>query len=229
MKKWLMASVIVLLSPPVWAQSPEFPHVEVQGFGEVQMAPDRAMFSVEVRKTAETAADAKQLADKAVAAFLDRLDKEGVKREQITSANLQLYPEYQTDDNNRREQVGYYASRRITVDMITLDKLNSYLDAALGDGIDAVSQISMKVADDEAFRHQARQLAITDAIEKANSLADGFGMDVDGVWKITYRSASPMPVMRSMALESNAADVSATYQDASLTVDDQVSVIFKLK
>ena len=68
-----------------------------------------------------------------------------------------------------------------------------------------------------------------DAKEKAASLAKGFGENVDGVWKITYRNTSPRPMlMRSMEMDSTA-NIESTYQDAKIIIRDQVDVVFRLE
>ncbi|WP_087023838.1 SIMPL domain-containing protein [Thaumasiovibrio subtropicus] len=227
MKKGLLLASALLLSPLTTVAEPSFPHLQVQGYGEVAMVPDSASFSVEVRKSARTATEAKQQADQTVNAFIDRLMKAGIEREAIESANISLYPEYRYGEDRQREQVGFFASRMVTVQVADLEQLNPLLNAALGDGVDAINHIQMKVSNEAVYQKQARQLAIADAQLKAEEIAKGFNMTVEGVWQINYHSSNPVPMTRGVAYEAMAD--SGSYQDTKITTQDTISVTFKLK
>ncbi|MDX1304124.1 oxidative stress defense protein [Photobacterium sp.] len=233
MKKHLLAVVLVgassLISAGVMAADVDFPHLETTGMGEVMAQPDMAVFTVEVVETRQTAKEAKLAVDKAVTAFNERLKQQGVDRTDITSANITLHPQYHYPKDKQPELTGYRASRHITVTVKLLEKLNEYLDGALGDGINRINHIELKVSNEAEFIEQARQAAIKDAREKAESLAKGFGESIEGVWKITYHAASPRPIMmRAMAMDA-AGETAATYQDAHMTIRDRVEVVFKLE
>lgn len=204
------------------------PHLETTGSGEITVQPDMAVFSVAVEEVKPTAQAAKQAADQAVTAFVERLLAQGLERSQIQSANISLQPQYTYPKNNAPQLKGYRASRTITVTVNELDNLNMYLDSALGDGINRINAIELKVRDEKAFQEQARQAAIQDAISKAESLAKGFGEKLDGVWQISYQSNQPRPIMMRMAMDSPN-EAAMTYQDAQIIIRDQVAVTFKLE
>ncbi len=227
MTKWIVALAILLLSPLTMANQPDFPHLQVTGFGEVSMPPDSATFSVEVQKSAVTASAAKDAADKAVYAFLLRLNNENVNRDDIQSANIRLSPEYQYGEGRERKQTGFRASRTVTVIVRDLAQLNPLLNASLGDGIDAINNINMTVSHEAEYQRQARQLAIADARQKAKEIAAGFDMKVDSVWQIQYQSHRPMPMMRGVLLADSIE--SNSYQDSKISTQDTISVIFTLK
>jgi len=206
-----------------------FPHLETTGVGEIVTSPDMAVFSVQVSETRKSAKDAKSAVDDVIAAFNKRLEDEGVARIDIESTNITLRPEYQYKKDSKPELIGYRANRNVNVTVRDLAQLNNYLDGALGDGINSITNIELKVSDEEKFIQQARQAAIIDAQEKAASLAKGFGENVDGVWKITYRNSATRPMlMRSMEMDSTA-NIESTYQDAKIIIRDQIDVVFRLE
>jgi len=230
MKKTLLAvclSGATLISPLAMAED-SFPRLETIGVGEITAQPDMAVFTVAVEENRKTAQEAKQAADKAVTAFMDRLQKSGVKRADIESANIYLHPQYHSSNDAPPELVGYQASRQVTVTVRDLEKLNTYLDSALGDGINRIQNIELKVSDAEKYMEQARQAAIKDAQSKAKSLAQGFDTDIDGVWNIRYFDPMPRPVMGHMKMDA-AMETQATYQDAEITFRDRVEVVFRLE
>lgn len=231
MKKQLLAVVLGFSSLGVAgaaAADVTVPHLETIGSGEVTAQPDMAEFSVAVEETRSTAKEAKQAVDKAVTAFVERLQAKGVERSDIQSANISLQPQYHYPKDKKPELTGYRASRHITVTVRELDQLNTYLDNALGDGINRINNIQLKVSNEAEYLELARQAAIKDAMDKAESLAKGFGEKIDGVWRITYQVSHPRPVMMRMAMDA-APETAATYQDAQITIRDRVEVVFKLE
>ncbi|MGF1701570.1 oxidative stress defense protein [Photobacterium makurazakiensis] len=203
------------------------PHLETIGTGEVVAQPDMAVFSVAVVEVKPTAQEAKQAVDQAITAFVERLLAQGVERSDIQSANISLQPQYHYPKDKEPELKGYRASRNVTVTVDDLDQLNTYLDHALGDGINRINNIELKVSNEAEYLEKARLAAINDAKAKAESLAKGFGEELDGVWRINYHANQPRPVMMRMAMDA-APETAATYQDAEIVISDRVEVVFKL-
>ncbi|WP_249113944.1 SIMPL domain-containing protein, partial [Vibrio parahaemolyticus] len=130
-----------LTSASVLANTPEFAHVTTTGYGEVTATPDMATFSVKVVDTTMTAEQAKLSVDKTVEEFLKSLSDAGLSKDNITSSNLYLAPQYHYPKSGKAELVGYRASRSIDVTVTDLKNLNQYLDMALEAGINQVDNI----------------------------------------------------------------------------------------
>ncbi|EGR0168750.1 oxidative stress defense protein [Vibrio alginolyticus] len=225
---FLLASALSLTSASVLANTPEFAHVTTTGYGEVTATPDMATFSVKVVDTTMTAEQAKLSVDKTVEEFLKSLSDAGLSKDNITSSNLYLAPQYHYPKSGKAELVGYRASRSIDVTVTDLKNLNQYLDMALEAGINQVDNIQLKVSNQVEYQQKARMAAIKDAREKAGSLATGFEKKLGDVWQINYRQMHVQPVlMRSMAMDSK--EGANSYQDSTMIIRDQVDVIYKLK
>ncbi|EGQ7905151.1 oxidative stress defense protein [Vibrio alginolyticus] len=225
---FLLASALSLTSASVLANTPEFAHVTTTGYGEVTATPDMATFSVKVVDTTMTAEQAKLSVDKTVEEFLKSLSDAGLSKDNITSSNLYLAPQYHYPKSGKAELVGYRASRSIDVTVTELKNLNQYLDMALEAGINQVDNIQLKVSNQAEYQQKARMAAIKDAREKAGSLATGFEKKLGDVWQINYRQMHVQPVlMRSMAMDSK--EGANSYQDSTMIIRDQVDVIYKLK
>lgn len=226
--KAMLCLTSALVTAPAAMANIDFPHLDITGVGEVTAAPDMATIDVGVVTERKTAKAAKAASDKAVTAFIDRLAAQGVTREQIESAHIQLSPRYQHSKDKAPELVGYRAERQVTVTLNQLDKLNAVLDGALGEGINRIRQVQLTSSDQSALKDKAREAAVNDAKAKAEALAKSLDMRVDGVWQIRYRSSNPRPVMMNAELRSGSADVAASYHDATMQVRDQVDIIFRL-
>ncbi|RSD30861.1 oxidative stress defense protein [Vibrio pectenicida] len=227
MKSRLLFIALCLVSIGAYAGSPDFPHLQTTGYGEVIATPDMAEFTVRVVETTMTAEQAKQTVDKVVTDFLAQLKEQGMSDDSISSSNLYIAPQYHYPKNGQPELVGYRASRTVNVTVTQLANLNQYLDVALSSGINQVQNVQLKVKEQAKYQEQARQAAIKDANEKAKSLASGFDKEISGVWRIDYNAPNNQPVLtRSMAMDTRAE--SNTYQDSTIVIRDRVDVIYKL-
>lgn len=236
MKKKCLAIVLgasAFVSTAAMAADIPFPHLETTGRGEIVVKPDMAVFSVNVVETKKNAVDAKLAVDKAVTKFIERLQAAGVAKKDINSANISLSAQYRYPKDKKPELLGFEANRNVEVTVHKLTMLNTYLDDALGDGINQINDIDFKVADTEKYQRQARQKAIENAKQVAASLAQGFGNKIDGVWQIDYNTDNlPMPYRRTSApmMYSNMSQdsINQSYTDNNIVIKDSVNVIFKL-
>ncbi|NVD05625.1 oxidative stress defense protein [Vibrio sp. JPW-9-11-11] len=224
---WVAALSLSSVSVNALANTPDFPHLVTTGYGEVVAQPDMAQFSVKVVETTMTAEQAKQSVDQVVMSFLSALNQHGVASKDISSSNLYITPQYHYPKKGKPELVGYRATRSMTVTVQQLEDLNQYLDLALDAGINQVDNIELKVREQALYQQQARQAAIKDANDKANSLAEGFGKEIEDVWRVDYNMSNHQPVlMRSMAMDGKME--SNTYQDSTIVIRDRVDVIYQL-
>lgn len=224
----MLVALASTFSVTALAEAPNFPHISTTGYGEVVATPDMATFSVKVVESTMTAEQAKATVDKVVTSFLNKLESAGVVSTNISSSNLYLAPQYHYPKSGKPELVGYRASRNVSVQVDDLTKLNSYLDIALGEGINQVENIQLQVRDQAKYQQKARTEAIKDANQKAASLASGFERDLGQVWRIDYNAQSVQPVlMRSMAMDARTE--SNSYQDSTIRIRDRVDVIYQLE
>jgi uncharacterized protein YggE len=223
-------SASIFAAPALQANQLDFPHLETVGVSQLVVEADMAEINVEVTIKAKTAKEAKELSDKAVAKFIGRLKAAGIARVDIQSANLNLQPQYHYQKNKPAELTGYNASRQVTVKVKELSRLNNVLDSALDEGINRINNIALKTSKESEYIAKARQAAIVDAKNKANSIAQGFGDKIDGVWEIRYFDQHPVqPVMLRMNAASPSFDAAESYQQGQVTISDRIEVVFRLK
>ena len=213
----------------VQAAELNFAHIETVGTSTIEAKADMAIISVAVSIEAANAKSAKDEADEAVSQFRQRLLEAGIDKKHIQTANLQLNPQYRYVQNEPRVFTGYSANRQITVTVMNLNMLNELLDSALVEGVNQVNNIELKSSKEADMMAQARQAAIKDAKQKAESLAKGFGEQVAGVWQVRYfPTQAHQPEMYRASMKMNA-DVAQTYQQGQVAVSDRVEAIFRLK
>ncbi|MEL5328301.1 oxidative stress defense protein [Serratia ureilytica] len=236
LKALAMAAMVGLGTLPMALQAaevPEGPHVVTSGTASVDATPDIATLAIEVSVSSKDAAQAKKQVDERVAQYFDFLQKNNIEKKDISAANLRTQPEYDYLKTGESVLKGYRAVRQVQVTLRQLDKLNELLDGALKSGLNEIRAVELGVAKPDVYREQARQKAIENATQQAESLAKGFHAKLGPVYSIRYRVANyqPMPVARmykatGAAVENDAAQ---TYEQQSIHFDDQVDVVFELQ
>ncbi|HDS9302909.1 TPA: oxidative stress defense protein [Klebsiella quasipneumoniae subsp. similipneumoniae] len=210
---------------------PDGPHIVTSGTASVAAVPDIATLAIEVNVAAKDAASAKKQADDRVAQYLSFLEKSGIAKKDINSANLRTQPDYDYQ-NGKSILKGYRAVRTVEVTLRQLDKLNGLLDGALKAGLNEIRSVSLGVAQPDAYKDKARKAAIDDAVHQAQELAAGFHSKLGPVYSVRYHVSNyqPSPMVRMMKA-ADAAPVSAqeTYEQATIQFDDQVDVVFELQ
>lgn len=236
LKALAMAAMVGLGTLPMALQAaevPEGPHVVTSGTASVDATPDIATLAIEVSVSSKDAAQAKKQVDERVAQYFDFLQKNNIEKKDISAANLRTQPEYDYLKTGESVLKGYRAVRQVQVTLRQLDKLNELLDGALKSGLNEIRAVELGVAKPDVYREQARQKAIENATQQAESLAKGFHAKLGPVYSIRYRVANyqPMPVARMYKAAGAAAknDAAQTYEQQSIHFDDQVDVVFELQ
>lgn len=213
------------------SELPDGPHIVTSGTASVAAVPDIATLAIEVNVSAKDAASAKKQADDRVAQYLSFLEKSGIAKKDINSANLRTQPDYDYQ-NGKSILKGYRAVRTVEVTLRQLDKLNGLLDGALKAGLNEIRSVPLGVAQPDAYKDKARKAAIDDAVHQAQELAAGFHSKLGPVYSVRYHVSNyqPSPMVRMMKA-ADAAPVSAqeTYEQATIQFDDQVDVVFELQ
>lgn len=118
----------VLIMAVQASELPDGPHIVTSGTASVAAVPDIATLAIGERR-GERCRIAKKQADDRVAQY-SFLEKSGIAKKDISSANLRTQPDYDYQ-NGKSILKGYRAVRTVEVTLRQLDKLNGLLDGAL--------------------------------------------------------------------------------------------------
>jgi len=224
----LIASLVLA---PLATHAEEQPRtLSTTGQGEIKVAADQAVVRMQVETVHRAAGDAKVEVDRRVNALLAALEKLDIPRKDIIASNLRLQPNF---DYQQSKPVftGYNASRDLVVTLRKLDELNELLDAAVGSGINQISQVALESSAADTHREAARAMAIADSKAKAALLAKAYGAELGPIHSIHYHGASPLPAAKmEMAMVRMAADSGAAgrYLHDEINFSDTISVVYEL-
>lgn len=160
--------------------------ITVSGKGEVKTEPDVAQFSFAVIKEDKTSSEAQKLVTEKMNAVLITLGELGIVKKDLQTTNYNIVPRYEYQSkkessrfpipDGKRVLIGYEVSHWITVKIRNVDQAGEILAEVGGMNVENISGLSFIVDDEEKIKREARRKAVANAKEKAQAIADDFGV-----------------------------------------------------
>lgn len=102
--------------------------------------------------------------------------------------------------NGTRIDKGYSVRNILEINLQNIDQTGLVIDTAVDNGANVVDLVSFEVSQRDMYYREALNLAISDAIEKANSISHHLGVPVNLIpIRIEESSAAPIPILRNVA------------------------------
>lgn len=183
----------------------------VTGIGKINIEPDLAVVSVGVETESKTVTLARDKAATAMAAVVKTLKSYGLADTDIQTRSFNIYPKYDYHRDRGQIFVGYTVRNEAAIKIRDLDEVGPIIDAVADAGGDAarINGISFTLENQTPFMARLREMAVTDALEKAAHFAELIGVSVGNIIFISEGNQStPMvsPIAgRRMAMEAMAA------------------------
>jgi uncharacterized protein len=191
--------------------------ITVTGDGTVDATPDQASFNFGVTTQGSTAAEAMNRNASEARAIIDALKKAGIDAADIQTTQVSLWPQTSSSGNTI---VGYQASNSVQV-TAALAKSGALVDAAVGAGANNVDGPSLDTVDKASLYGDALKKAIGDAKVKAQAIADGAGLTLGKLVKVSEggNSEPPLPMFAQAKAAASVPIEAGTQQiQASVTV-----------
>jgi len=164
--------------------------ITVPGTGKVTLVPDIAYINIGVRNEAAEVSSALSANNAQATAIADAIKAQGVKQEDIQTANFNVYSMQQYDYEGQPSYFTYSVENTLYVTVRDLTKLSKILDATLAAGANNIYGINFDIADRQAALDQARDLAIEDAKAKASATAAAAGVTLGEIQTINISTSS---------------------------------------
>jgi uncharacterized protein YggE len=221
----LIAAVALALvgSASAFAQSagPEPPSVMVSGEGVVTAVPDQAWVRIGAESRSKVSKDAQWRNAEAMTAVQQKMTALGIPKDAIRTLAIDLQMEYDYA-NGRQTPRGYVARNTIEVRVDDFAKLGDVLDAAVGSGATNLHGLRFDVKRREALEREALQLAVANAMGRAEALAAGAKKSIDRVLRIEESSVGRGPEMPVMAMRMKAEDAGTPVAAGELQIRAEV-------
>jgi uncharacterized protein len=201
----------------------------VTGEGRVSVEPDMAVITLGVREAAPSAKEAMDQVTASVAAILERLEALGVDPADRQTSQFFLRPMY---DNRPAEQAtppeitGYEAGNSVTVRVRELDGLGTLMDEVIDTGANDFNGLNFMLQDDSQALAEARKLAVADARQRAEQLAEAATLSLGNVLRMTENSYGVQPKAMEQASFRGAMDSAIASGEVDVTA--QVTMTFSI-
>lgn len=160
----------------------------VTGEGKISVAPDIAVLTLGIESQEVSVADAQAQASEAMDKVIQAIKNMGIEDKDIQTQYFNINQVTNWKDGEDYI-VGYRVTNTITVKVREVDSAGDIIDAvvAAGGDLTRVNGITFTVDEPADYYVQARELAITHAVAKAEQMSEKAGFELG---KITYITES---------------------------------------
>lgn len=229
--KRFFAVVLMLAMLLSCAAMAESAVLKVRGSGVVSVSADVARVVLGVREQSDDVRAAQASVNEKINAIYAALVEAGIESKDIGTESIYIYANY--DYSNGEERLtGYTASNSISVTTTQIDKVGEYIDLAFAAGANTLDTVNFFSRDNAEAQEEALELAVQNAFEKAEVIANAAGMKIISVKSFDeteehYYSDSGAKYSNARA-EGAAMDQSTMVQASSLQISASVLVKFEL-
>ena len=204
--------------------------IRVVGYGEALGEPDEAQVTVGVETFAPKVDDATAENEATIEAILKALEEMGIESEDIQTSNYSLWAEQKYGDNGPEGIAGYRVSNQVTVVIRDIDKAGDVLAAVTAAGANNIYGVQFSVADPTVLEVEAREKALADARQRAESLAGLSGLTLGHIVAIEETAGQfPGPAPRMGAGgDGGIMEASTSISPGQLSYQSQVQVTFEI-
>jgi uncharacterized protein YggE len=230
----LLAALV--LSAPAFAQDPALrpATLAVTGTGEAQLKPDFARILVAVGTQADTVAQAVEANRTATERVMTRIQALGLKREDIQSANFQVFQTPPRIGKDGREQPVPRFTVRHQLRVITRDinGVGRLAGEILASGDMTFQSLAWGLDRQEQGADEARRGAVRDARRQAEVYADAAGVRLGRLLEVREGSVHlPAEKEADMSLRMSAADAATEVPivpPATVRYEATVQLVFEI-
>jgi len=217
--------------------------ISVSGEGEVFAVPDIATFSVSVRETAKEVKDAQTAATKKGNDIIAYLKGEGIEEKDVKTTDYSVNPQYEWTQRvcpeggycppGKQVLTGFQVSQTLSVKVRDTKKAGDLLSGVGSRGATEVSGLTFEIDDEDVLKAEARDMAIKQAKEKAEVLANSLGVSLVRVVGF-YENEGPIYPMYGIGGAERAMDISVKSAPPEIPVGENkivsnVSVTYEVR
>ena len=234
MKKLIAAMLALIVCAFGMSALAEGTKLSVSGTGVVSVLADQVSVTLGVTETNAEVKAAQEAVNAKINAIYDALIAAGVEKKDIGTDRISIYAEYSDSSILRSggELTGYTASNTITIQSKDLDQVGTYIDLAFEAGANTLNSIDFSSSDTEEAKREALKLAVENARDKANTIAEALNMQVSRVVQVTengtYSYGSYASGAKFMNSRADSAETATILHAATLQVQAQIEIEFEM-
>lgn len=209
--------------------------INVIGKGMADANPDIAIINFSVRSVKKTASVSRNSAAKALQNILDALEDRDISKDNITTNFFRIGPEKEWNEKTKKmEVIGFKTTNSVKVKVYKLDAIGEIIDVIIinSDELIDFESITFDLEDKTTIIKAAREIAVKNAIEKAQEIASTANIKLGNPKYINeisspsaFESVSDMPMMAMARAESF---IETPIMSGDISVSVQVQMHFDI-
>tara|TARA_R110002167_G_scaffold119566_9_gene296912 strand:- start:308 stop:994 length:687 start_codon:yes stop_codon:yes gene_type:complete len=220
---------LLLISISVFSIADDKSLININAEGKVKAQPDMAIFKLTIQTTELDAQQAHNKIDAQVKVLLKKLKRYTVKEGSLDSSQTTIQAEY--DYSIKPKQLlGYRVSRQVSFNLTDLKLLDSLAETVSKLDYTNLNNIQFSVQDTQYYEDLALINAIQLAKQKAELIANEFGVNLGKLYKVSHQvnQNSPPIFARAMAMEGSMLKSDSTYEQKDLEMRAFIEASFEL-
>jgi len=203
--------------------------INVSGAGTINVNPDVAYISLGVNTKGTDPKAALEENNRIIAAVISAVREKDVAEKDIRTTDFNIYPDYNYGYDKYEEQVrGYTVSNNVSIVIRNIAAVGDVLGAAANAGANAYSGVQFGLLDNSAAYNEALELALKNAIGKAEAIAGALGKRLGSPSSVTETINYYSPYHAAAEnLSVDAAVGSVPVQTGKLTVTANVQMVYE--
>ena len=206
--------------------------VIVSGEALVQAQPDTAVVTVAVVTQGRTALEAQQENARKTDAVVRAVKDAAGPRGEVKTSGYNLQPQYVYREGQPPTIRAYEARNSVTVTLSELNRVGAVIDAAANAGATNVDNLAFTLRQDKPARAQALADATTEALAKAQTIAQALGGRVMRIIEVQEITAGrPVPIYKAEAATARgmiAQSVPTPIEIGALDIRSQVQLVAEI-
>ena len=244
----LIVILLCLASSSSAQEIDKLPVITVTGTADVQVAPDEALFSIDVTKTNKDLQAAKRLNDESVGKLLELSRRFSISAQNVQTSQITVDMKYESirdaktrvfsddgDEIGKRVFRGYEVSKTVTVRLTDLSRFEQFFAEVLQTGVSAVNSVTFETSKLREHKDKAREMAMKAAKEKASAMAAAVNQTIGRAIRVTEGTVGAPMAANNYASNSNAIGTGGVFTESLVTfapgaikIGAQVTVSFLL-
>jgi uncharacterized protein YggE len=229
-KTILLVAMSLLLAVPAFASEVPKTVVQVTGNSQKEVIPDVAKITLSVNSVNASLDKAKNENTQIVNRVFANLNDQGVTNEQIKTNTYQVDPIYNYEKDKLPKLEGYRVTNGLEI-RTSIDKVGILVNEVTNAGANEINSIRFETANETDSKNEALKDAVTDAMKKAEIIANTLNKRVARVTLVNESGVFYHPVMmESRMLKAASMDGAApNIQAGKVTIGATVQVTVELE
>ncbi len=154
----------------------------VEGIGKVTMSPDVAVMTFGISSTSKTISEAQKQNTTLMNTLIEKIKATGVVDADLQTKDYSAYEKLEWNAQTQKsESAGWVVSQSLAVKIRDVQKISMIVEIAGQNGSTSISGPTFTVDDQSTYEASAREKALAEAKQKAETIAQTLGLEIDRV------------------------------------------------